>query len=754
MSEQHRIKLPKRELTKYGKDIRGWLAFWATKSSKKEFWSRQHAHKDIRPRSIVFGNSKRAERNHGLRGPVNAIKERDLTYLRFAEEKNKHSSHDTKKGREKDEVLTNKTQSLRVFRSGHHVSQECRKAFKLIYEEKIKKLIEEKQCFRSLRTGHPKKKCKAKVTCVEHVGFKSNVDHYPTSQQTPSQQLRGNEEQSSVFTWQTTNRPSMQHQADGHKMVNSSLNSTVDSNVCLETLLVKLRAIINGGSSQSYVLEDIAKQLGLQQVGRQDVTHELFGGRRNSDKHNLFEHDQLVLTVGGIVSKTDQVRIGYSRKIPTRASSGMIVTFMKVQEISITDFWALESIGVMHEGATRSKADLNNTVEEEFRSTIIRLQDGRYKLCLLWIRDKADINSNRRQTEKKLMELKEAKVRVLRYVQQSVGDAGLGFCVERMNVFKDSDGLLRLKSPFYNTKSEFDIRCPIILPGNNEVVKVLIRKVHKTALHVGVETVQHLLRHKFWVLKGKRAVRLVITFCILCRRSSAKKTIVECISIPEDRVRAVAPFQVAGVDVSARREKVWMVLYTCAVYRAVHLQFGHSLSTGGFLRSLQKFIAGRGRPATIYSDNGLNFVGCNNLFRHVTISRITWTCNPPTAAWWVEWWERLIGMMKTLFRSGLGNKTVDYEELLTWMFKAESVMNQRPLTHNEEAGGGVLPSSPAQFIQDNPIACLPKADLVEEKLLRLAQQVQVLRQELRARLRNEYLGFLRHYTPIGPTTDL
>ncbi|KAF2892176.1 hypothetical protein ILUMI_13997, partial [Ignelater luminosus] len=207
------------------------------------------------------------------------------------------------------------------------------------------------------------------------------------------------------------------------------------------------------------------------------------------------------------------------------------------------------------------------------------------------------------------------------------------------------------------------------------------------------------------------------------------KATVESIPIPEDRVRTVAPFQVTGVDLDGPMyfrggKKVWIVLYTCAVYKAVHLEFIHSLSTEGFLRSLRRFIAIRGRPATIYSDNGPNFVGCNNLFRQF---------NPPTAAWWGGWWERLIGMMKRLLRSVLGNKIVDYEELLTLICEAESVMNQRPLTHNEEAGGGVLALSPGQFIQDNLIVYLPEADLVEEKLLRQRfQQVQMLREELRA----------------------
>jgi len=61
--------------------------------------------------------------------------------------------------------------------------------------------------------------------------------------------------------------------------------------------------------------------------------------------------------------------------------------------------------------------------------------------------------------------------------------------------------------------------------------------------------------------------------------------------------------------------KVWIVLFTCAVYRAVHLELVKSLSTEAFLYSLRRFISRRGRPNTIYSDNGTNFHGSDNLFK-------------------------------------------------------------------------------------------------------------------------------------------
>jgi len=60
-------------------------------------------------------------------------------------------------------------------------------------------------------------------------------------------------------------------------------------------------------------------------------------------------------------------------------------------------------------------------------------------------------------------------------------------------------------------------------------------------------------------------------------------------------------------------QKVW---FTCGVYRAVHLELVSSFSTDGFLQSLRRFIALKGRPAIIYSDCGTNCEGAAKLLKN------------------------------------------------------------------------------------------------------------------------------------------
>ena len=54
--------------------------------------------------------------------------------------------------------------------------------------------------------------------------------------------------------------------------------------------------------------------------------------------------------------------------------------------------------------------------------------------------------------------------------------------------------------------------------------------------------------------------------------------------------------------------KAYIVLYACSLCRALYLDLVSSLETQEFILSQKKFIARKGRPDKIYSDNGSTFV--------------------------------------------------------------------------------------------------------------------------------------------------
>lgn len=102
-------------------------------------------------------------------------------------------------------------------------------------------------------------------------------------------------------------------------------------------------------------------------------------------------------------------------------------------------------------------------------------------------------------------------------------------------------------------------------------------------------------------------------------------------SLPMNRVRDATTFEVTGIDYASplfltKGQKAYICPFTCVVYRAIHLELVTSLSTEEFLEAL-RFIACRGRPDVIYSDNGSNFVGASYILRKINWKKIKQYCS-------------------------------------------------------------------------------------------------------------------------------
>ncbi|KAF2879705.1 hypothetical protein ILUMI_26468 [Ignelater luminosus] len=225
-------------------------------------------------------------------------------------------------------------------------------------------------------------------------------------------------------------------------------------------------------------------------------------------------------------------------------------------------------------------------------------------------------------------------------------------------------------------------------------------------------------------------------------------------------VRDATVFEIVGIDFAGplylkSGEKAWVCLFTCAIYRTVHLELTTSMSTSSFIQVLRRFVARRGRPKTIYTDNGTNFCGAKNAFAklnwtkmqdYASVRRITWYFNPPTASWWGGFWERLIRVSKRLLRKILGRASLNYEELVTLVYECKDIINARPITYQSSDPGGLTALTPSMFLRDREYSGMPECDAVDRAALcRRVRYRQKLCDDLRRRFRTEYLGQLRLY---------
>lgn len=331
--------------------------------------------------------------------------------------------------------------------------------------------------------------------------------------------------------------------------------------------------------------------------------------------------------------------------------------------------------------------------------------------------------------------------------------------LRNMNVFVAEDGLIRMKSKILERDDNYSFRYPIVLLGENPLVRMIISEFHIRLGHVSVTALLSALREEYWIIHGRKVARSIVRKCVVCARQSAQRLTVDKTPLPMNRVRDARVFEIVGVDFAGplylRDEaKAWICIFTCAVYRAIHLELVSSLSTDKFIEAFRRFVARRGRPSTVYSDNGTNFEGFCNLLKRIDwvkiqesslVTKVEWKFNPPSAPWWGGWWERLIRVLKRMLRKILGKTCLSYEEMLTVLCDCESVINARPLTYLSDDPRELAPITPNLFLQEIREVGLPDCDVIDrEKLKKRFKYRQFLKEELRKRFRSEYLGQLKY----------
>jgi len=283
-----------------------------------------------------------------------------------------------------------------------------------------------------------------------------------------------------------------------------------------------------------------------------------------------------------------------------------------------------------------------------------------------------------------------------------------------LNTYEDENGILRLKSPVTNQEDTHDFCYPIILEPKHPLTKQLIECRHIQLNHAGIQIVMSNLREMFWILACRATVRSVINNCVICKRHKVRRLEAATGELPRERVKEANVFEVIGIDYVGplylkKSQKTWICLFTCAVYRAIHLELVASLSTDDFLQALRRFIARRGRPTIIYTDNGKNFIGVRNLLQKIewdkikqfsAIHKIKWRLNPPSAPWWGGWWERLVRLIKNLLKKTLKKACLSYEEMTTILCDCEAIINSRPLGYMADDSTQMKPLTPMMFLQE------------------------------------------------------
>lgn len=279
---------------------------------------------------------------------------------------------------------------------------------------------------------------------------------------------------------------------------------------------------------------------------------------------------------------------------------------------------------------------------------------------------------------------------------------------------------------------------PIVLSPNHPVVKLLIKHYDAQLHHPGAGRVFAELRRKFWILRGREAIKRHQHSCLDCNKWRGKPMVPKMADLPSSSLRLFKPpFYSTGMDcfgplmvkVGRRTEKRWGIVYKCLTTRAVHLDLLYHMDGDSFLMSLRRFIARRGKPYEILSDQGTNFKGgakeLEQTFQQIQPSlrdqlakeQIRFQFNPPSAPHFGGSWEREVRSVKTALRTTLGAQTVTEEVLRTVLIEVENILNSRPLGYVSSDVADPDPVTPNSLLMGRPDSSLPQVVYSDSELL-------------------------------------
>ena len=231
----------------------------------------------------------------------------------------------------------------------------------------------------------------------------------------------------------------------------------------------------------------------------------------------------------------------------------------------------------------------------------------------------------------------------------------------------------------------------------------LIWHAHNKIDHFGIANTMATLRENWWIPKLRSKVKRIINECNVCK---AYRVIpyghTATAELPTFRVKSGRPFETTGVDFAGplsykltKKEegKCYILIFTCATSRAVHLELTKTQSAEEFKLKLNAFIARKSRPKMIVSDNGAAFKATATWIKKIRKSErlqdylarqeIRWRFNLSKSPWWAGMYERLLKDIKKTLYKVLGRSTLYFDQLEAVVIDVEKNVYNRPLTYVE-----------------------------------------------------------------------
>ena len=340
-------------------------------------------------------------------------------------------------------------------------------------------------------------------------------------------------------------------------------------------------------------------------------------------------------------------------------------------------------------------------------------------------------------------------------------------------VWDQKDRLIKVTGRIELSFDDRMVSPPILLPAYHPITKLIILAIHERLLHAGIRTTLAEVREEFWIIRDRQQVKKHLSHCVTCRKQTSRHFDESPAMLPLDRIREAEPFEIVGVDYAGplyvwedflqgpekkkpkkgepskgkkkkklHMRKVYMLLFTCAVTRAVHIELVPDQTAHTFVLALRNLFADRRPSSVIYSDNAKTFYKVNKYLRRLrrnpevfdflAQNKVKWKFSANLAPWWGGFWERMVRTTKLHIRKVLGRSYLNFFQLQTLLKEVCNVVNSRPLCASSEADGEPTPLTPNHLIYGHQNTSLPRdpEPIIEEDSSNLSS---LLKRELKQR---------------------
>uniref|UniRef100_A0A8R1E1Y3 Integrase catalytic domain-containing protein n=1 Tax=Caenorhabditis japonica TaxID=281687 RepID=A0A8R1E1Y3_CAEJA len=247
------------------------------------------------------------------------------------------------------------------------------------------------------------------------------------------------------------------------------------------------------------------------------------------------------------------------------------------------------------------------------------------------------------------------------------------------NISQDEHGIYHYKNSYVNKNKKNMPKSLIYIIHKHPLARLIALDSHKSLLHQGRKDMASDIQQKYWIKRITTLTRSVRKSCVTCKRQHGKPYKYPfATALPTVRTQSCRPFQHVGIDYfgpigykteTGNSGKLWTMLTTCLITRAVHLEVVPDNTTSSFLLAMRRLVGRRGSPRTIISDNAPAFTlgyaminadittmvnSSQTLTAYLASNEIEIRQITPFAPWQGGVYERIVAIVKNMFYKTIG----------------------------------------------------------------------------------------------------